>query len=255
MRLASRCSPLRSSHRRAAPQVTRWSLRIGGRDIPSIRFDSLFADRASAARAWKRLPGLEVGLTSVNARGTYLFVDVEIPAGTEPGPMSLKLTTAEGSTAIAFEISMPLPRSGRFQGFSQDDIIYLIMPDRFANGDPSNDDPAISRGLLDRSKARYYHGGDFQGIINRLPYLKSLGVTAVWLNPWYDNNNRLNRKEIYDGQPITDYHGYGAIDFYGVEEHSATWPSCGNSSSRRTDSDQGDPGPGREPLRARTILG
>ncbi len=68
-------------------------------------------------------------------------------------------------------------------------------------------------------KPRYYHGGDFQGIINRLPYLKSLGVTALWINPWYDNNNGLNRKEIYDGQPITDYHGYGAIDFYGVEEH------------------------------------
>ncbi len=72
----------------------------------------------------------------------------------------------------------PLPRAGRFQGFSPDDVIYLIMPDRFANGDPSNDDPAVSRGLFDRQKPRYYHGGDFQGIIDHLPYLKDLGVTA-----------------------------------------------------------------------------
>ena len=52
-----------------------------------------------------------------------------------------------------------------------------------------------------------------------MPYLKDLGVTALWLNPWYDNVNHLNEKERYDNLPITDYHGYGAIDFYGVEEH------------------------------------
>src|SRR6185295_13460437 len=95
---------------------------------------------------------------------------------------------------------------------------YLAMPDRFANGDPRNDDPG-ARGLLDRSKGRYYHGGDFQGLIGKLPYLQDLGITALWLNPWYDNANRLNEKETYDGKAITDYHGYGAVDFYAVDEH------------------------------------
>jgi neopullulanase len=96
------------------------------------------------------------------------------------------------------------------------------MPDRFADGDPSNNDPDVSRGLYDRSPSlRYYHGGDLQGIINRLPYLKELGVTAIWLNPVYDNN-KLNTREMYDGQAITDYHGYGATDFYAVEEHFGT---------------------------------
>jgi glycosidase len=93
------------------------------------------------------------------------------------------------------------------------------MPDRFANGDRSNDDPPRSRGLLDRSKARYYHGGDLRGVIEKLPYLKDLGVTAIWLNPWYDNNDGLNEIEMPEGKPITDYHGYGAVDFYAVEEH------------------------------------
>ena len=68
-------------------------------------------------------------------------------------------------------------------------------------------------------KSRYYHGGDFRGIIEHLPYLKDLGVTAIWLTPIYDNVNQLNEREKYDNQAITDYHGYGAIDLYGIEEH------------------------------------
>jgi neopullulanase len=167
-------------------------------------------------------PDLETGPVAVNAAGTYLFVDVTITQQAAPGPHPLRIRTADGEAAAPFELLQPLPREGRFQGFSPDDVIYLIMPDRFADGDPANDDPAISRGLWNRHKPRYYHGGDFQGIIDHLPYLKDLGVTALWLNPIYDNSNRLNQRERYNGEPITDYHGYGAVDFYGVEEHFGT---------------------------------
>lgn len=100
-------------------------------------------------------------------------------------------------------------------------MIYLLMPDRFANGDPTNDDPG-GAGLLDRTKGRYYHGGDLAGVQQRLGYLKELGATTLWMNPVYDNHDGLNRKETYDGQPITDYHGYGAVDFYDVDEHLGT---------------------------------
>jgi glycosidase len=164
-------------------------------------------------------PGLEAGAVTVNAAGTYLFVDVAIDPRAAPGPRTIGIRTASGTAAIPLEILAPLPREGRFQGFSPDDAVYLLMPDRFANGDPANDDPPASRGLLDRAKARYYHGGDLQGVISRLPYLKDLGVTAIWLNPWYDNVDHLNERETYDGQAITDYHGYGAVDFYAVDEH------------------------------------
>jgi glycosidase len=164
-------------------------------------------------------PGLRAGPVEVNEAGTYLFVDVTVAPQAAPGPGRLHVETAAGAADIPLELLAPLPREGRFEGFSPDDVIYLIMPDRFANGDASNDDPSESKGLLDRTKGRYYHGGDLRGVIDRLSYLKDLGVTALWLNPWYDNINHLNERERYDGQPITDYHGYGAVDFYAVEEH------------------------------------
>ena len=159
------------------------------------------------------------GATKVNDNGTYLFADARIAPTAKSGTRTLKVVTPNGSAELKFDILQPLALQGRFQGITKDDVIYLIMPDRFANGDSSNDDPAISKGLFDRTKPRYYHGGDLRGIINRLPYLKDLGVTALWLNPWYDNNNGLNEIEMPEGKPITDYHGYGAIDYYGVEEH------------------------------------
>jgi glycosidase len=164
-------------------------------------------------------PGLKAGPVKVNAAGTYLFVDVTIDPRATPGPRAIDIRTAGGTATIPLEVLAPLPRQGRFQGFSPDDAIYLLMPDRFANGDPANDDPAVSKGLLDRTKGRFYHGGDLRGVIERLPYLRDLGATATWLNPWYDNVDHRNERETYDGQAITDYHGYGAVDFYGVEEH------------------------------------
>ena len=165
---------------------------------------------------------LRCGAPKVNGTGTYAFVDVTIPAGTRAGEYPLRLRTSAGTVAIPFTVSSPLPRAGRFQGFGLDDVVYLIMPDRFANGDTTNDRPAKSPGLIDRTRTRYYHGGDLAGVRQRLPYLKSLGVTALWFNPVYDNNDQLNERERYDGQPITDYHGYGAVDFYAVDEHLGT---------------------------------
>ena len=163
--------------------------------------------------------GLSVGPARVNDAGSYLFFDLSIDRESEAGARTLQVVTDLGKTEVSFPLLAGLPREGRFLGLSPDDAIYLIMPDRFANGDASNDDPARSRGLLDRSKPRHYHGGDLQGIIDRLGYIKDLGMTAIWLNPVYDNTDRLNFKEAYGGQPSTAYHGYHAEDFYAVDEH------------------------------------
>jgi glycosidase len=163
--------------------------------------------------------GLTASGVKVSGNGHYLFADVTIPKTTKPGKYNLKITTNGGTVNAAFEISPKINRTGRFQGYTPDDVIYFLMPDRFADGDITNDDPAKSKGLYDRSKGRYYHGGDLQGVINKLEYLKSLGVTAIWTTPVYDNNDKLDYKEVYDGQPSTGYHGYGATDMYAIDEH------------------------------------
>jgi glycosidase len=176
----------------------------------------------TGARVEARGDGIKTGSTSVNKAGTYLFVDLAIDRRALPGPRPLTVSTRNGTAVAPFEISAPLARAGRFQGFTPDDFIYLIMPDRFSDGDLSNDNPAGSKGLLDRTKSRFYHGGDLQGVIDHLDYLKGLGVTAIWLTPVYANVDHLNYREQYGEGPITDYHGYGAVDFYSVDEHLGT---------------------------------
>jgi len=175
--------------------------------------------RGSGLRGATVAGELETRNVRANEAGTYLFVDVAIPLDARPGPVKLTVRTRDGGVLIPFEIVAPPAPAGRYQGVTPDDFIYLIMPDRYSDGDPTNNDPPLSRGLFNRSLKRFYHGGDFQGVINRLPYLKNLGVTAIWLTPIYDNANRSDPDKRYDGEPFTDYHGYGAIDFYGVEEH------------------------------------
>ena len=88
------------------------------------------------------------------------------------------------------------------------------MPDRFADGDPTNNMPkGAAPGTYDRKAPKAYHGGDLKGIQEHLPYLKDLGITTVWLNPIVDNDNISET-----------YHGYGAIDLYAVEDHFGTLP-------------------------------
>jgi neopullulanase len=187
-----------------------------GHSINPVR---LLVHGRNLAGARLECPRLGCSGVRVDAAGTYAFVDVTIPRGVAAGAYPLMLRTASGSAPVPFTVSRQLARTSRFQGFGPDDVIYLIMPDRFANGDQSNDNPAIATGLLDRSKGRRYHGGDLAGIRQRLPYMKELGVTAIWMNPIYDNTNQLDRREVYDGEATTAYHGYHAIDYYAVDEH------------------------------------
>jgi neopullulanase len=147
---------------------------------------------------------------------------VRIAPSTRPGAYPLTLRTTHGSVQAPFTVSAQLPTLGRFQGFGVDDVVYLLMPDRFANGDSSNDRSAKSPAILDRTKGRFYHGGDLAGVRQKLPYLKQLGITTIWLNPIYDNNDGLDTLEVYDKQPTTGYHGYGATDMYAVDEHLGT---------------------------------
>src|SRR6266567_3911145 len=154
----------------------------------------------------------------INPSGTYLFVDIRVRPGTHPGSYPLLLETLQGKTTIPFTIETPLDAGTNFQGITNADVIYLIMPDRFADGDPANNAPADAPASAnDRKNSRAWHGGDLRGIITHLPYFKDLGVTALWLTPWYDNWNGLNTC-AKPWCPNTYYHGYHAIDYYRVED-------------------------------------
>jgi len=153
------------------------------------------------------MPTLRVSRTQSTAGGKYLFVWLKIAADAKSGTAVCRIAAPKGTTSFELPLAARTPTLGRFQGLSPDDVMYLIMPDRFANGDPANDEPAEAPGSHDRSKPRAYHGGDLRGIQNHLPYLKDLGVTALWLTPIVKNG------------AAQDYHGYGAVDLYAVDPH------------------------------------
>jgi glycosidase len=153
------------------------------------------------------LPTLTVLRTQASAGGDYLFVWLKIGSETKSGTAVCRITTGAGATSFELPLAARSVRLHKFQGLTPDDVLYLIMPDRFANGDPTNDEPAEAPGSHDRSKPRAYHGGDLRGIREHLPYLKDLGVTTIWLTPVVKNGD------------TKDYHGYGAVDLYAVDPH------------------------------------
>lgn len=163
-----------------------------------------------ATHASCNLPEVLVDRTQSSGNGDYLFVWLRFKPELKSGTAICRLTTANGQTSFEFPLAARKQILGRNQGLSLDDVIYLIMPDRFANGDPTNDEPAEFPGSHDRSKPRAYHGGDLRGITEHLPYLRDLGLTTLWLTPIVKN-----------GAP-QDYHGYGAIDLYAVDPHLGT---------------------------------
>jgi glycosidase len=127
----------------------------------------------------------------------YVAVDVEIAANAKPGTYKL-------SNSIQFQLK---PRILRKRGITSEDLIYLIMPDRFSNGDQSNDRIAgLKDQSLDRSDFFKRHGGDLKGIQNHLDYLQQLGVTALWLNP-----------VLLNDMPDRTEHGYAFTDHYTID--------------------------------------
>lgn len=172
-----------------------------------VKGENLSASSVETAYAGVKVVRIQ---SSVNAH--YLFMWIEIAKSAGPGEVTFQFNTPSGIASFRWPLMARAPQTGRFQGISPDDAIYLIMPDRFADGDSSNDQPLQSPGTYDRAQGRAYHGGDLRGIRNHLDYLQDLGVTAVLLNPVYDNDNHS----------AGDYHGYGAVDFYAVDEHLGT---------------------------------
>jgi len=121
--------------------------------------------------------------------------------------LSRNVKKKKQTLAIAYELKKREAGARQIRGFDSSDVLYLIMPDRFANGNPQND--RIFGYPTDRNNPNSRHGGDFAGIEQHLDYIEQLGITAVWLNPVLENN--MNEYEY------PAYHGYATTDFYKVD--------------------------------------
>jgi neopullulanase len=138
----------------------------------------------------------------------YLFVDLVIPKNCAPGNYNFELTnpTSQKKIKLSYELK-PRNINQTPKGINQSDFVYLVFPDRFSNGNTNND---VVKTMADQSLNRdsmfLRHGGDLQGVINKVDYIKSTGATAVWLNPVQENN-----------QPKESYHGYAITNHYKVD--------------------------------------
>lgn len=169
----------------------------------------LYGENLSVVKISVSYPGVKIEKTQLQPDGKHAFVWLSIARTVKPGDVTLTLKTAAGTSTASLALQARAPQQGRFQGVTRDDVIYLIMPDRFADGDPSNNMPkGAAAGTYDRKAAKTYHGGDLKGVQDHLRYLKDLGITTLWLTPIVDNDNSTET-----------YHGYGAIDLYAVEDH------------------------------------
>lgn len=143
----------------------------------------------------------------------YLFLNLTIAEDTQPGEFSIIFKKTKGRP-LSYTYQLATKRKSRSEaGASIDpsDVMYLITPDRFANGDPANDSTEDTIEKLNRQDPDGRHGGDLQGIIDHLDYIEDLGVTTIWLNPFLEND-----------QPRYSYHGYGISDFYKTDSRFGT---------------------------------
>jgi glycosidase len=149
-------------------------------------------------------PGVVISRREATGNPNYLFLYIGLGRELKPGLCRISLQK-DGTEVLFFqyEFRARKPESSIRQGFGWADNIYLIMPDRFANGNPGNDSHPQMLEKVNRSNPDGRHGGDFAGIRRHLAYIQSLGMTALWLNPFLENN-----------QPAYSYHGYAITDLY-----------------------------------------
>ena len=152
--------------------------------------------------------GLALRGTVTTDNPNYLFLDLEV---LKAGDWNITLTKGRKKHTFAYHIDNRREGSAERESFSSKDVVYLIMPDRFANGDESNDNVEGYGDVCNRQEPFGRHGGDIQGIIDHLDYLADLGVTAIWSTPL-----------TVDNENFASYHGYSCSDYYHIDPRYGT---------------------------------
>ena len=141
----------------------------------------------------------------------YLFITIDTK-GVQPGKVELNFKKGKKSVQkFDYEFKQRNPNSAQRKGFDSSDVIYLLMPDRFANGNPGNDSHPDVTEKSNRNDIGGRHGGDIQGIIDNLDYLNDLGVTTIWSTPLTEDNEKTY-----------SYHGYASSDLYKIDPRYGT---------------------------------
>ncbi|HEX2920646.1 MAG TPA: glycoside hydrolase family 13 protein [Bacteroidales bacterium] len=151
-------------------------------------------------------PGVTVKEITKVVNPNYIFLYLNIAGTAKPGTMNIEFIVDGDKIIKPYELKARNKKQGAL-GFNSADVLYLITPDRFSNGDPSNDNADGATVNRERSGSR--HGGDIRGIINNLGYLNNLGITTIWLNPVQKNS-------------ANSYHGYAITDFYETDPRFGT---------------------------------
>lgn len=156
--------------------------------------------------------GVAIGGTHRAESPNYLFVDIDIAPDAEAGTYLFRFTDPQGkSFEVPYEIAERNAGSRERKSFTTADLIYLLMPDRFADGDPSIDATDDTAEKPNRNNLFGRHGGDLQGMIDHLDYIAGLGATAVWATPL-----------LCDDEPRASYHGYACSDYYRIDPRFGT---------------------------------
>ena len=165
-------------------------------------------DKIAERNVKLRYPGVKLLKVNKVENPNYLFLDLEISPSAKPGIFKILFAKAGANNLqYTYELKQRDHSSNRAQGVTSKDLIYLLMPDRFSNGDTKNDSIVGMREQgINRGNTVRRHGGDIQGIINHLDYLKELGVTTIWLTPAVEND-----------EPNASYHGYAVTDHYKID--------------------------------------
>ena len=157
--------------------------------------------------------GMGVEVTAVHKADSpnYIFVDVAIGKDAQAGDYTLRFTNGKAKHDYKYSIGERREGSRERESFTTADFVYLIMPDRFANGNPANDSTEDTTEKADRTKPWLRHGGDIEGMIAHLDYIADLGATAIWSTPL-----------LLDNENGASYHGYSCSDYYLIDPRYGT---------------------------------
>jgi len=159
--------------------------------------------------------GLRIQKVSQPENKHYVFIDLIILPNAQPGKFRFSFSNGKGFDYLLKQRERPLG-GAKHQGVNAADLIYLIMPDRFVNGDPSNDQFVDLRdNASDRNNPYARHGGDLAGVTSKLDYLKNIGVTSIWMTPILENNMPRMQENQW---VMSGYHGYWITDHYVVDK-------------------------------------